>query len=213
MAGSTVVLGVTPGATSTTGNMNIRDVAGGTTSLTIQNGATLTSNLNVSMGDVAGGSTNLTVTGAGSQLTTGALTVGSTGTGVVNVTDGATLNATVRVILGTPVGGTGTLNVRNATVMLGGFGFTISNARGQINYDNATLRARVNTTNASAGTAAQNNIAAGELTIDTNGFTVLAPVGFSGVGGLTKTGDGIFSFGGAGNSYTCLLYTSDAADE
>ncbi|AUC97897.1 hypothetical protein CWS35_29360 [Bradyrhizobium sp. SK17] len=202
VAGSTVVLGVTPGATSTTGNMNIRDVAGGTTSLTIQNGATLTSNLNVSMGDVAGGSTNLTVTGAGSQLTTGALTVGSTGTGVVNVTDGATLNATVRVILGTPVGGTGTLNVRNATVMLGGFGFTISNARGQINYDNATLRARVNTTNASAGTAAQNNIAAGGLTIDTNGFTVLAPVGFSGVGGLTKTGDGIFSFGGAGNSYT-----------
>ncbi|PHN95730.1 hypothetical protein CSC81_19010, partial [Tenacibaculum discolor] len=94
-----------------------------------RSGATPTSNLKVAMGDGAGGSTNLTVTGAGSQLTTGALTVGSTGTGVVNVTDGATLNATVRVILGTPVGGTGTLNVRNATVMLGGFGFTISNAR------------------------------------------------------------------------------------
>ncbi len=33
VAGSTVVLGVNPGATSTTGNVNIRDVAGGTTSL------------------------------------------------------------------------------------------------------------------------------------------------------------------------------------
>ncbi|PAY04035.1 hypothetical protein CK489_32605 [Bradyrhizobium sp. UFLA03-84] len=201
VAGSTVVLGVNPGATSTTGNMAIRDVAGGTTSLTIQNGATLTANLNVSMGDVAGGSTNLTVTGAGSQFMTGALTVGTTGTGVVNVTDGATLSTSARIILGTPVGGTGTLNVRNATVILGGFGFTISNAGGQINYDNATIRARINTANATAGTAAQNNIAAGGLTVDTNGFTVVSSVGFSGVGGLTKTGNGNFIFGGS-STYT-----------
>lgn len=202
VAGSTVVLGVNPGATSTTGNVNIRDVAGGTTSLTIQNGATLTANLNVLMGDVAGGSANLTVTGAGSQLTTGSLSVGTAGTGVVNISDGATVSAT-RVILGTPAGfSTGTLNISNATLVSRGFGISIQNTRGQVNYDNATILVTTNTAGLTSGTAAQNNIAAGGLTINTAAPTVLASVGFSGVGGLTKTGTGLFRFAGVGNSYT-----------
>lgn len=200
--GSNVVLGVNPGAVGTAGAFNVQSVVGGTTNFTIQNGSTLTSG-NSAISNSAGGTSTVTVTGAGSQWTsTGAITVGLAGTGILNVTDGATVNATARITLGSLAGGTGTLNVRNATVILGGFGFTINNAGGQINYDNATIRASVNTVNGTAGTAAQNNIAAGGLTIDTNGFTVVSPVGFSGVGGLTKTGAGIFNFGGAGNSYT-----------
>ncbi|MGL3209120.1 autotransporter outer membrane beta-barrel domain-containing protein [Bradyrhizobium sp. BR 1433] len=202
VAGSTVVLGVNPGATSTTGNINIRDVAGGTTSLTIQNGATLTANLNVFMGDVAGGSTHLTVTGAGSQLTTGSITIGTSGAGVLNITDGATVSA-LRVIVGTPAGfGTGTLNISNATLVSRGFGISIQNASGQVNYDNAVILVSTNTAGLTSGTAAQNNIAAGGLTINAAASTVIDQVGFSGVGGLTKTGAGLFSFGGVGNSYT-----------
>ncbi|MBR0872914.1 autotransporter outer membrane beta-barrel domain-containing protein [Bradyrhizobium tropiciagri] len=198
VAGSNVVLGVTPGATGATGNLNVRDVAGGTTSLTIQNGSTLTSTGTVSVGDVAGGTASVTVTGAGSQWNAVQISLFANATSVLNVTDGATVNATSRITVGTPAGSnTATLNVSNATILLGGFGFTIANAGGQINYDNATIRLHTNSVNGSAGTAAQNNIAAGGLTIDNNGFTLLSSVGFSGVGGLTKTGAGTLLFGGS----------------
>ncbi|WP_143271528.1 autotransporter family protein [Bradyrhizobium mercantei] len=199
---SNVVLGVSPGATGTTGAMNVRDAVGGTTNLTIQNGSTLTSSSSISIGDVAGGTASVRVTGAGSQLNAATITLFAGATSVLNVTDGATVSTTNRLIVGTPAGSsTATLNVSNATIVMGGFGFSISNAGGQINYDNATIRARINTVNASAGTAAQNNIAAGGLTVDTNGFTVLSSVGFSGVGGLTKIGTGNFIFGGS-STYT-----------
>ncbi len=133
----------------------------------------------------------LTVTGAGSQLTTGSLSVGTAGTGVVNISDGATVSAT-RVILGTPAGfSTGTLNISNATLVSRGFGISIQNTRGRSITDNATILVTTNTAGLTSGTAAQNNIAAGGLTINTAAPTVLASVGFSGVGGLTKTGTGL----------------------
>ena len=62
------------------------------------------------------------------------------------------------------------------------------------------VRARANNANFFGGTAAQNNIATGGLTFDTNGFTVIASSagGLSGVGGLTKIGNGtLFLRGGS----------------
>lgn len=202
VAGSTVVLGVTGPATGTTGTINVRDAVGAPGSLTIQNGSTLTSTGTVSISDVVGGTATVTVTGAGSRWNASTITTGTAGTGILNITDGATVTVTSRIIVTTPVNGTGTLNISNATLVNRGFGITVGNARGQINFDNATFRAAINTPGISSGTAAQNNIAAGGLTVDSNGFTVLQANGFSGVGGLTKTGAGIFRFAGVGNSYT-----------
>ncbi len=98
--------------------------------------------------------------------------------------------------------GSGTLNISNGT--LEAASISINNAGGQVNFDNAVFTfARANTASVLSGTAAQNNIAAGGLTIDTNGFTgiVSAAGGLSGVGGLTKTGDGVLFLGG-GSTYT-----------
>lgn len=200
--GSNVVLGVSPGATGTAFTVNVRDLAGGTTNLAIQNGATLTSS-SVFIGDVVGGTATVTVTGAGSRLNGSTISLFAGATSVLNILDGATVSVTSRVIVGSPAGtGTATLNISNATLVNQGFGITVGNAGGRVNFDNATFRAAINTPTVSSGTAAQNNIAAGGLTIDSNGFTVLQANGFSGVGGLTKTGAGIFRFGGVGNSYT-----------
>ncbi|SDD16322.1 outer membrane autotransporter barrel domain-containing protein [Bradyrhizobium brasilense] len=200
--GSNVVLGVSPGATGTTSTLNVRDLAGGTTNLTIQNGSTLTSTT-ASIGDVAGGTATVTVTGAGSRWNASTINLFAGATSVLNVTDGATVSVTSRLIVGSPAGtNTATLNISNATLENHGFGISISNAGGRVNFDNAVFRALINTPIVSGGTAAQNNIAAGGLTIDSNGFTVLQTNGFSGVGGLTKVGDGLFRFGGVGNSYT-----------
>ncbi|MVT70619.1 autotransporter outer membrane beta-barrel domain-containing protein [Bradyrhizobium pachyrhizi] len=195
--GSNVVLGVSPGATGTTSTLNVRDLVGGTTNLTIQNGSTLTSTT-ASIGDVAGGIATVTVTGAGSRWNASTINLFAGATSVLNVTDGATVSVTSRLIVGTPAGtSTATLNISNATVENRGFGISVGNARGQVNFDNATFRAAINTSNISNGTADQNNIAAGGLTVDSNGFLVLQANGFSGVGGLTKIGAGTLRLSGA----------------
>ncbi|MBR0895930.1 autotransporter outer membrane beta-barrel domain-containing protein [Bradyrhizobium tropiciagri] len=201
--GSNVVLGVNPGATGTAASLNVRDLAGGATNLTIQNGSTLTMTGTAAIGDVAGGTATVTVTGAGTRWNAGTISLFAGATSVLNITDGATVSVTSRIIVGSPAGaGSATLNVSNATVENHGAGISVGNAHGRVNFDNAIFRALINTTAVSTGTAAQNNIAAGGLTIDNNGFLILQANGFSGVGGLTKTGAGIFRFGGAGSSYT-----------
>ncbi|MGY4480103.1 autotransporter outer membrane beta-barrel domain-containing protein [Bradyrhizobium sp. USDA 3364] len=200
VAGSNVVLGVIPGATGVTGSLNVRDVVGGTTTLTIQNGSTLTSTGTVSMGDIAGGTAIVTVTGAGSHWNapTGTITVGIAGTGILNIADGATITAS-RVVVTTPANGTGTLNISNATLETS-LGISVGNSRGQVNFDNALVRATADSANFFGGTVGQNNIAAGGLTFDSNGHTV-STLGFSGVGGLTKIGAGKLSLR-AGSTFT-----------
>ncbi|WP_170991596.1 MULTISPECIES: autotransporter outer membrane beta-barrel domain-containing protein [Bradyrhizobium] len=201
-----VVLGVSPGATGTTGSFRLGSA--GTTSFTIQNGSTLaTTGTPIQIGTNAGATTTMTVTGAGSQWTigTGTFTLGGGGTVVLNISDGATVDSTTRLQLGAPAAlGTATVNISNATLKVSNIAF-FGSASNVVNYDNATLRARANSSPFLTGTANQNNIKAGGLTFDTNGFTVVIAsnntAGFSGVGGLTKTGAGTLSLAG-GNTYT-----------
>ncbi|MGY8635249.1 autotransporter outer membrane beta-barrel domain-containing protein [Bradyrhizobium sp. 14AA] len=195
VSGSTVVLGISPGATGATGTMTIRTAAGGTTSLTIQNGSTLTSTNSVSMGDLPGGTAIVTVTGAGSRWDATTVTVGAAGTGILNITNGATVVATSRIVLGIPAADrTGILNISSGTLQTGRI--TVGNANGQATYDNAVVVALANQASFFGGTVNQHNIAAGGLTFDTSGFNV-GTLGFSGVGGLTKTGAGTFTLGAA----------------
>ncbi|CDZ67943.1 Hypothetical protein, partial CDS, partial [Neorhizobium galegae bv. orientalis] len=191
------VLGVSGPATAATGNISIRAATGTTTNFTIQNGSTLTSTGgSLVIGSVGTGTAIATVTGAGSQWTlNGVLVIGSGSTGILNIENGGSVVATGRTVVASPTG-TGTLNVRDGTLETG---FMTFGAGGQANYDNAVVRALSDNANffgnSTATIVSQNNIAAGGLTVDTNGHMIGA-FGFSGVGGLTKTGSGILNLNG-----------------
>jgi fibronectin-binding autotransporter adhesin len=196
------VLGVAGPATGTTGNISVGN--GSTGSLTIQNGSTLTSSGAGLVIGVAGGSNGtVTVTGAGSQwITSGSqINLGASGNGILNIQNGAKVIAQSGIILGTFAGGTGTLNITGGSTLettnLGRAGV----GAGQVNFDNAILRARANNNFFISGfSAATLNIAAGGLTVDTQAFTVRTG-GFGGVGGLTKIGAGTLNLS-ALNTYT-----------
>jgi fibronectin-binding autotransporter adhesin len=194
------VLGVTGPVAGTTGSISVGNAAG---SLTIQNGSTLTSSGPTLVIGVAGGSNGtVTVTGAGSQwITSGSqINLGASGNGTLNIQNGAKVIAT-GISLGTFAGGTGTLNINSGGTLETNALARPSVGTGQVNFDNAILRARINNTFFISGFLAGNlNIAAGGLTVDTQAFTVSAGSGFSGVGGLTKTGAGTFTLRTA-NSY------------
>ncbi|UGY24094.1 autotransporter-associated beta strand repeat-containing protein [Bradyrhizobium septentrionale] len=206
---SNIVLGVAAGATGTTGNFKFGGVtAGVNANLTIQNGAVMTTTgASLSIGNTTGTTSTVTVTGAGSRWSiNGILNVSAIGTNTLNIENGATVVTPGRIVVTSPAGtGSGTLNISGGTLET--TSIAISNAGGRVNYDNATVRALA--TSASAffgGTVAQHNIAAGGLTLDTQGFNVIAfngagTGGFSGVGGLTKIGNGILFFG-SGSTYT-----------
>jgi fibronectin-binding autotransporter adhesin len=191
---SNVILGVAAGATGTTGNFKLGGGAPGVTAnLTIQNGAVLTTTgASLSMGGTTDTTSTMTVTGAGSRWNiNGIFNISAVGTNTLNIENGATVVSTGRMGVTSPSGiGSGTLNIRNGTLET--TNITIGNAGGQVNYDNAVVRATADIANFFGGTINQNNIAAGGLTFDTSGHNVAA-LGLSGVGGLTKTGAGTFS--------------------
>lgn len=199
------VLGVGGAAAGATGQLTVGNTTGSFGNLTIQNGSTLTSSAATIAIGVAGGSNGtVTVSGAGSQWTTSGtqIEIGASGNGTLNIQNGARVVAQAGVLLGSFASGTGTLNIgggstlETTTLSRPGTGGT-----GQINFDNAILRARINSVAFISGFSTGNlNIAAGGLTVDTQAFTVSANNGFSGVGGLTKTGAGTFNLR-ASNTY------------
>ena len=199
------ILGVGGAAAGATGQLTVGNTTGSFGNLTIQNGSTLTSSATTIAIGVAGGSNGtVTVSGAGSQWTTSGtqIEIGASGNGTLNIQNGARVVAQSGVYLGTFAAGTGTLNIgggstlETTTLSRPGGGGT-----GQVNFDNAILRARINSVAFIAGFLPGNlNIAAGGLTVDTQAFTVSANNGFSGVGGLTKTGAGTFNLR-ASNTY------------
>ncbi|WP_246553945.1 autotransporter outer membrane beta-barrel domain-containing protein [Bradyrhizobium ottawaense] len=200
------ILGVGGAAAGATGRLTVGNTTGSFGNLTIQNGSTLTtSGATIAIGVAGGSNGTVTVSGAGSQWTTSGaqIEIGASGNGTLNIQNGARVVAQAGVLLGSFAAGTGTLNIDGGSTLEttilsrpGGGG------TGQVNFNNAILRARINSVGfISAFVPGSLNIAAGGLTVDTQAFTVSANSGFSGVGGMTKTGAGTFNLRAA-NTYT-----------
>jgi len=189
VSGGTAVLGVNGVASGATSTLFL---SGTSPSLTIENGSTLTSS-GTAYVEFSTGNATATVTGAGSQwIIGGLLYVGDRGSGTLNIQDGAAVTASSGTEIGVSTSAPGTLDIAGGgilqtTKLIGGAGAA------QANFDNATIRALAGgPAFISALTVSQLNIAAGGLTVDTNGFAIGAP-GFSGVGGLTVAGTGILT--------------------
>ncbi|WP_245500449.1 autotransporter outer membrane beta-barrel domain-containing protein [Rhizobium leguminosarum] len=193
-----VVLGVTGPVNVSVGSTQVGANATVPGLLTIQNGSTLTSTGQARTGATAGATGIITVTGPGSAWNSLGthLAIGFLGTGILNIENGGRVNTgTFSTILGAVAGSSGTLNLSSngtlQTQSLRG-----SNGASQANFDNGILRAAAaNATFINGFTGTELNLLAGGLTIDTAGFAVGtdATSGFSGVGGLTVTGGGVFS--------------------
>ncbi len=187
-AANPTVLGVSGAQTVGTAGLLIGS-AGTTASLTVQNGSALSSSV-ASIGSAVGSNGTVTVTGAGSRwTTTGNLTVGGTGSGTLNIENGALVTAQSGVRMAFNAAVSGALNVRSGGV-LATTGLSKLAGTAEATFDNGTLRALADNANFTNGFAVnQLTIAAGGLTVDTNGFAIGA-VGFSGAGGLAVTGAG-----------------------
>lgn len=183
---ASIVLGVNGAATGRTNGFIMNSASG---SLTVQNGSVLNSTGGV-VSSFAGRVNTITVTGEESQwLIGGSLSIGGMGSATLNILDGGLVSAQSAVRLGFNATGIGVLNIAG-----GGTLETANLIKGagsaQVNFDDATLRALAsNPTFIDTLTVSELIIAAGGLTVDTNGFSIGAP-GFSGAGGLTTTGTG-----------------------
>ncbi|WP_441005341.1 autotransporter family protein [Rhizobium sp. 25PS6] len=193
-----VILGLGGPVVVSVGTTSVGQSVGKSGVLTIQNGSRLTSTGGISRVGVAVGSTGtVTVTGPGSQwnIPAGTFYLGFSGTGTLNIENGGQVTAGSNTVLGGSAGSSGTLNIGSGgtlqTLSLRGAG-----GGSQATFDDGILRATA--TNAifiNGFSATELNLLAGGLTIDTAGFAVGtdAASGFSGVGGLTVTGGGVFS--------------------
>ncbi|WP_445013445.1 autotransporter family protein [Rhizobium leguminosarum] len=191
------ILGVGSPATASTGAASIGTTVGSVGNLIIQNGSRLTST-GISRLAIAAGSTGtVTVTGSGSQWNVPLSTfqVGFQGTGTLNIENGGQVTTGSNTVLGGGIAASGTLNISS-----GGTLQTLSlrggNGTSQANFDNGILGATAaNAAFVSLFSGTELNLLAGGLTIDTAGFAVGtdATSAFSGVGGLTVTGGGVFS--------------------
>lgn len=196
------VLGVNGAATGFTDGLAIGRATAG--QLTVQSGSVLTSDGNVVIGVLSGNGT-LTVTGGGSRFNATAgtfLLVANGGTGTLNIENGGAVTAQGGITVATAASDSGTLNINSGgTLETTALRIGFSGSR-QVNFDNGTLRALGNSSTWVSGfTGTEINIAAGGLTLDSNGFAVGVQSPFSGVGSLTKTGAGMLTLTGA-NTYT-----------
>lgn len=195
---SEAVLGVGGPVNVSVGTTFIGNSGGPAGNLTIQNGSTLTSTGQARLGVSAGSTGIVTVTGPGSQwnIPGGSFFVGFLGVGTLNIRNSAKVVTGAGTVLGGNAPSSGTLNIS------GGGGLETQSLRGgagarQVNFDNGILRAGAGapSTFIFGFSGTQLNLLAGGLTIDTNGLSVGTDVtsGFTGTGGLTVTGGGVFS--------------------
>lgn len=194
--------------TAATGNFSIGSA--GTNTLIIENGSTLTSSgVGINIGTRPGGTAIVTVTGVGSQWNTNQLSVAAAGgsIGILNIDNGGSVATTIFKV--GPTTGNGTVNITDGTLTA----TTISvRASSRMNFDNATLIATGASASWIASTGAL-NIAAGGLTINTAGFNVgtTSTSVFNGVGGLTVSGGGTFTFN-ASNGYAGQTVIQSGSD-
>jgi fibronectin-binding autotransporter adhesin len=159
----------------------------------------------------AGTAGTLTVTGSGSRWTannqaikvgysgSGRSSAGTTG-GTLNIADGGTVTANAGIVIADTSSATGTLNLHNG--ILETPSLRAGNGAKQVNFNGGTLRALAGSADFISGfTGAEFNLAAGGMTVDSNGFDIASASVFSGVGGLTKKGDGTLTLS-ANNTYS-----------
>ncbi len=162
--------------------------------LTIQNGSTLTSTgAEFHIADGAGTmAQSRSPEPDRSGLASGARSKSAPAAMVfLNIQNGATVVTQTGVTFGTFAAGDGTINISGGSTLETNRLSRAANGDGQVNFDNAILRARANNNFFISGFLAGDlNIEAGGLIVDTQAFTVAAGSGFSGVGGLTKVGTG-----------------------
>ncbi|OOO52553.1 autotransporter outer membrane beta-barrel domain-containing protein [Rhizobium laguerreae] len=150
------------------------------------------------MGQGIGTTGIVTVTGSGSQwnITGGSFAIGLSGAGILNIENGGQVTTGGSgTQLGVNASASGTLNVSSGG-LLQTRAFRGSFGASQANFDDGILRATAaNPTFINGFSGTELNLLAGGLTINTAGFAVGtdAASGFSGVGGLSITGGGVFS--------------------
>jgi outer membrane autotransporter protein len=181
------VLGVS-GAETVSINRFAMGSAAGTSSLTVQNGSSLTSPI-TQFGAAVGSTSVATVTGSGTTWTMSIASVGLSGTGTLNITDGAAATST-NLIVG--LLGVGTLNITsggqftpNGTTTIGSQGTGAATISGP----GSLLFSAGNVTVGAFGTAT------GTMTVEDGGMVRAANVSIGNAalasGTLNLTSDGI----------------------
>lgn len=193
-------------------NNNPLGQVGGTGILNVRSGASLLFNGTANLG--IGRNTNTTVTtgngtvnleGGSITMGSGTVNLGSTqgggqlgGTGTLNVRSG-TLTSVNGIKLNE---GTGTVNFDGGVSIIGGIIKTMGNGVGTVNFNGGIVQAATTTADffsysGTSGTGVLNlNIRSGGMKFDTDGYSVIITQGMSGVGGLTKLGDGDLTLSG-----------------
>ncbi len=199
---------------------------GGTGTLNVE-GGTITKAVNDDAAFIVGpgGGTNGTLnqTGGTIAVTAGDTWLGESGTGTWNMSAG-TLTST-NLVIGRNGAGQGTFNLSGTgsveanavffgqqdtaqgTLNLNGGTLAtnfmeVGTGTGQLNFNGGVVKARQDESDFLRGfSAANSEIQAGGLILDTAGFEVTVSTGFDGVGGLTKQGEGMLTLTGA-STYT-----------
>lgn len=143
MVPNPTVLGVNGPAVGTTGSLILGNI-GTTSSLTIQNGSTLTSNGPAArIGQGAGSNATLTVTGSGSRwiVTAAPVYITNSGTGILSIENNGLVTAQNGVRVGGLAGSSGTLNISRGGALDTTSLFRGVPGAGQANFDGGTLRA------------------------------------------------------------------------
>jgi len=190
------------GAVNTAGDIVVGETRA-TGVLSVSSGGTLTTGRDAYIGRFVGSNGTANITGAGSSWEiANRLFIGNGGPGALTISDNA-LVAVGGTTFVADSGSAGTLNVTGGGTLETQ---SLQRAAGvgtpQVNFNGGTLRATADNANFITGfSGTQLNIAAGGLTLDTDGFNVTASSPFSGTGGLTKAGSGTLTLSGT-NTYT-----------
>ncbi|MDH4445307.1 MAG: autotransporter-associated beta strand repeat-containing protein [Akkermansiaceae bacterium] len=100
--------------------------------------------------------------------------------------------------------GTGTVNLDDGTLKLWGFQGGNPTSTGTVNFNGATVQAKISTTDFTQAANTTYNVKSGGAIIDTAGFNITAPAALlagSPSGGLTKNGTGTLTLSGS-STYT-----------
>ncbi|CAN7657421.1 autotransporter domain-containing protein [Bosea sp. LjRoot9] len=209
-AGGSGTVSVTGAGSSWTLSRDLAVGRQGSGGLTVSNGGTVSNRAGI-IGQMAGGSGAVTVTGAGSTWTNSTtLSVGAAGSGTLTIAAGGKVSATVTT-LAASAGSSGTLTLSGTSASGRGALETGQVVKGAgtatLTLDGGILRATRNEADFLSGFSAL-TLGAGGVVLDSNGFSLGVSTGFSGTGGLTKSGSGTLILTSA-NSYSGATSVAD----